>query len=136
MKKINDPKAELDTYEKCCAYLGQEAASFDNLPKHAVAYLKLSVITKAWNGGQIIPSPGQTFYAPRFYFEFDENGVLVGGYAYFGAYVGPFFVYSSYSPSSRTASLGARLCLKTRNMAEECGDAFLPLWYDYMMGIE
>lgn len=115
--------------------------------KDLFAYLKLRIICAALNEGwEPKFVKGEWRYAPYFFLyakdEFDKkteewkkenNAVLFGGAAYYGAPAGLVCAYSPYTPSTASATLGSRLCLKSRELAIYCGKQFADIWADYLL---
>lgn len=66
----------------------------------------------------------------------NRRGVLFGGNAYGGAICGFAFATSYYAPSPAYASIGSRLCLKNKDLAEYCVIQFRDIWCEYFTGIE
>ena len=110
-----------------------------------IAYLKLRIITAAFNEGwEPRFTPGEYRYYPWFWLytkdewneldeEDKENGVFFGGYAYYGAYCGFLYAHTYNAPSNTNAYIGSRLCFETRAKAECAAKRFAQLYFDYYM---
>lgn len=66
-------------------------------------------------------------------FEIPEQlrAVLFGGNAYIGAYAGFAGSYSNHAPSNTHASVGSRLCFKTRELALYAAKTFYEDWLTF-----
>lgn len=108
-----------------------------------IAYLKLRIITAAYNEGwEPRFTPGENRYYPWFWLytndewneldeEDKESGVSFGVSAYDGALCGFLYACTLCAPSYTCARIGARLCFKTRALAECAAKRFAQLWFDF-----
>jgi len=116
-------------------------------------YLRLRIITAALNEGwkpkfeqdEWRYCPWYWLYKSRQDAEDDNKGdedrvfeipeqlraVLFGGDAYCGALAGFANSYSTYDPSYTTASIGSRLCFKTRELALYAAKTFYEDWLTF-----
>jgi hypothetical protein len=86
--------------------------------KSFIAYLMLVILTEALNDGwKYDPAAGEYGYFPVFYYGAD------GGFAY---------LLSDDAASYTDASIGARLCYKSRSLAVYSANEFFELWSDYL----
>ena len=119
----------MKTFEECCEYLGIPT----DLPKCYIrerqlqAAYKLSVCIMAWNKQDGF-EPDETAryhqkdagYTPNFYHK--DGRLLSSGHAYSGSYSGLVSASASSAAAYSSASVGLRLCLKTRDRAVEFGE--------------
>lgn len=116
-RKITD---RIKTYEDACAELGinslDEAKLMElGLTKHDIAYQKLATIVKALNEGWV---PDVCDYdAKRWYPWFKPNG-SPSSFAFDAS-------YCDYALAG--AGGGSRLCLKSKELSDYCGEQFLSL---------
>ena len=101
--------------------------------KDVIAYLKLRIIVKALNEGwEPNHLDGDEYrYIP--WFRVSRRAVYVGGSASSGALAGLVFVYTCSGSSNTHASIGARLCFKSRELAEYAGNQFIEIYHDYLL---
>lgn len=110
------------------------------------AYLKLQIIIAALNEGWVPPQDCETdvWYCWHWLYtkyELDnmsdkekaERHMLDITGKYHGPCCGFGFAISSYAPSDTYASIGSRLCFKTRELAEYCGKQFIELWAEFRL---
>lgn len=147
------------TFEDACRELGeyhpyviQFNEIFDSFldgadPKDSidiVSYLKLRIIIAALNEGwkpnwadenEYKYYPWFVFYTQEEYDNMSEEdrGVLFGGYAYYGARAGFVCAYSNNVPSVTSASVGSRLCYKSRELAIYGAKQFGQIYADYLL---
>lgn len=138
----------IKTFEDACKEVGIDAEKW--LEEHKdddvnlLAFLKIRIIVEALNEGWKPKFDGQECrYAPYFYYytkeevdNMDEDKksrlLLVCGSALGGAPCG-LTCAGSYAAFSRANSdLGARLALKSRNLALYCGNQFYEIWIDFL----
>lgn len=111
------------------------------LDESDIAYFKLQTIVKALNEDPEFPRfvegeyrwfPYLVLYTQKEIDEMDEEDrkdvLLVGGYAHYAATAGVACSHTDPGWSLATAHFGARLALKSRELAEYCGKQFLELW--------
>lgn len=122
-RKITD---RIKTYEDACAELGinslDEAKLMElGLTKHDIAYQKLATIVKALNEGWV---PDVCDYdAKRWYPWFKPNG-SPSSFAFGASYYGYAYAY---------AGSGSRLCLKSKELSDYCGEQFIGLWKEHIL---
>lgn len=109
-----------------------------------VAYAKLCIIIAALNEGwkpQFTKDEYRYFswfyvYTQEEIDKMDEENkkelLLWGGNAYNGSIGGLVCSYSDDSFSYSYSSIGARLALKTSELARYCGKQFISIWADYL----
>ena len=122
----------MKTFEECCEYLGIPT----DLPKcyvrekqHQAAY-KLSVCMKAWNKmDEFKPDEMASYYqkdvgyTPHFH---HKDGRLVSsGSAVNGSAAG---IVHAFTDAYTNASVGLRLCLRTRDRAIDFGKTFIEIF--------
>ncbi len=150
----NRPITErVKTFDDAVEILGEEhplvkewnAVYTDKCSSDLIAYLKLRIITDALNEGwepQFTKEkyryyPWLTMYTQEEWDELDEEtkkgGVLFGGTAACGASAGFVYASSSYAPSHARASIGSRLCFRTRDLARYAGRQFADLYADFYL---
>lgn len=111
-------------------------------------FLQLRMVCEALNEGCFPPEQCNIVYwpwiilyrnkkdIPEYYirndrfFEIPESVrcVLFGGFANYGSYAGFACARSNYAPSLSSASVGSRLCLKSRELAIHAAIHFAELW--------
>lgn len=126
-------------------YRDMVAAKEGAVSTDLIAYLKLRIITAAFNEGwEPRFTPGEYRYYPWFWLytkdewneldeEDKENGVFFGGGAHNGALCGFLSASTNYAPSYADAPVGSRLCFETRAKAECAAKRFAQLYFDYYM---
>lgn len=114
------------------------------IDKHALAYLKLCVITAALNEGWTPQFTKDEYrYYPWFWLytkeeiakmnkEERKKVVLFGGMATYGAHAGFAFAYTHSAPSNTSASVGSRLCFKSSALAKYAGEQFAEIYFAFM----
>ena len=154
----NRPVTErIKTFEDACNELGEEnvlvqayrTAEFNtsgnqNDVSDVVAYLKLRVIAEALNEGwepkfakdEHRWYPWFHFYTRREIDKMDEEKKkelwLFGGSSNRGASCGLACACSDYAWSHSTASISARLAVKSEALAKYFGQQFIDIWSDYV----
>ena len=95
--------------------------------KDVIAYLKLRIIVKALNEGwEPNHLDGDEYrYIP--WFRVSRRAVFVGGSACL------VYVYTSNGSPYASANIGARLCFKSRELAEYAGNQFIEIYHDYLL---
>ena len=124
-------------------------APLKDIPNDIKAEMKLVVICAALNDGWKPTFKDNEYrYYPWFYLytkkewekldedEKNRRGVRFGGLASDGALCGFASARSIYAPSNADASIGSRLCLKNKDLAEYCVIQFRDIWCEYFTGIE
>lgn len=152
LNKDNRPVTErIKTYEDACRELGIRPIDtrvsnqvgdliFDD---NTIAYMKLQTIVEALNEGWKPEFTADKWrYYPWFYLytqkelddmedlEKKERRMIDTG-DYQTAYAGFGCAGSNLAPSYTCASVGSRLCLRSRELAEYCGKQFIKLWADF-----
>lgn len=116
-----------------------------NVDRHTLAYLKLGVIVAALNEGwnplfcvdRYRYYPWFYIYNKKKYEEFSDKEkekcrvVYRGWYYYAIAYGDVSYASAIDDGSSSFLSVGSRLALKTRELAEYCGEQFIDIWKDF-----
>ncbi len=143
------------TFEDACEVLGYEHPFVQayrcwendgvNGQADIEAYLKLRIICAALNEGWSPKFTKDEYrYYPWFYLytkdeieKMDEKKrnqlVLWGGNAADGAACGLASAPSDYGWSSSDASIGSRLCLKSKELSVYCGKQFINIWADFVL---
>lgn len=117
----------VDSYEAALKYLGHEDNNMviwtGSYPEAMISMYKLLTIAEAWNkADNFIPdfdNSSQRKWYPWFYKPNKSVGFM--------------FAYPYNAPSNATAALGARLCFKTEERAEQFGTQFIDLWNDFLL---
>lgn len=138
----------IKTFEDACKEVGIDAEKW--LEEHKdddvnmIAFLKIRIIVEALNEGWKPKFDGEEYrYAPYFYYytkeevdnmDEDEKSRLlwVGGAANFGSICGLPASIAYYGFSDSDANIGARLALKSRDLALYCGNQFYEIWIDFL----
>lgn len=136
------------TFEDACKEVGIDTEKW--LEEHKdddvnlLAFLKIRIIVEALNEGWKPKFDGEEYrYAPYFYYytkedvdnmDEDEKSRLlfVGGAAYYGSICGLSASAAASGFSSSYAYFGARLALKSRDLALYCGNQFYEIWIDFL----
>lgn len=137
LEKYIDKTVELENGEKFVSY---------SLPLDEVAYIQLKTIIEVLNEGwkpQLLEDEYRWY--PWFYLYTKEEvarkskadrkrqrGLLFGGNALLGAYCGFAYVNTNGAPSYPIAHIGSRLCLKSEELANYCGQQFIEIWFAYL----
>lgn len=151
-KKERPVTERIKTFEDAVHALGEshpfvvEWRIDDNLSPDLEAYLKLRIICAALNEGweqkfnvdDFCYSPWFQLYTKEEYEELDENEkkesrVVYRSNNYAYAYGGVSFAHSNHGSTYVRMSIGFRLVLKTKKLAEYCGKQFIDIWADYML---
>lgn len=155
-KDMFQPKSIIDrvkTFEDAVKVLGNDHAlvrtynsvsAIDDNNLHA--YLKLQIIIAALNEGWIPPQDCETdvWYCWHWLYTKDElddmsneekaeRHMLDITGKYHGPSCGFGSAHSTYAPSHAYATIGSRLCFKTRELAEYCGKQFIDLWAEFRL---
>lgn len=120
----------VDSYEAATRYLGYQADVKTKItginPKHIKALIALNAlftIADAWNkADDFVPdysNRNQYKYFPWFEYNDDTAGFVYANTAYAATYA--------------YASIGSRLCFKTRERAKQFGNQFIDLWNDFLL---
>jgi hypothetical protein len=155
----NRPVTErIKTFEDACREIGgtdnalvnqylfvANGPEMDGTGKDLLAYLKLRIIAAALNEGWEPQFTEDEYrWYPWFYLYTEEELkekseqwkkehalVLWGGHANNGAYCGLASAYSNNAFSDSSASFGARLAVKSEELAVYFGKQFSELWADF-----
>lgn len=141
---------KIKTFEDACEVLGkdhEDVALFRDLstlptplPPDLMAYIKLRIVCLALNEGwqpkftqdEVRYWPWLWLYTQAEYDRLDDADkkelLLFGGRANYLARCGVASSGSDFAFSISSAIIGARLALKSRELAIYCGRQFLPLW--------
>lgn len=146
-----DVSDRVKTFEDACRELGEDSPFVQDWKMNVIkspdvdAYLKLRIIVAALNEGwEPEFAEDEWRYSPYFYLyskekidkmdEKDKEGlVLWGGYARRGAYCGLAFASSNRAFSSSNPTVGARLALKSEELALYCGNQFVSIWKGFLI---
>ena len=152
IKSFEDALSELDNrvggkhpfvteYENLQGYFCEN----DFMSEDVLAYLKLRIICAALNEGW---EPKHTEDEVRFYpwhwlYTQDEldnmqeeekiRRCMLPTGEYQTEYAGFGFACSSDAPSTASAHIGSRLCLRSEELAVYCGKQFIKLWADFKL---
>ncbi len=149
----NRPITErIKTWEDACLASGNDPQAYEdwlddqNLMPDERAYLKLHIIVSVLNEGWV---PKFTANERRWYPWFllwtadelsdkserwrEKQACLNISAKYEGDYCGFAFADSYSAPSSTSAYLGSRLCLRSEALSDYCGKQFNYLWADFML---
>lgn len=123
----------IKSFEEACLALGLDPTQLPvvaNLPEKdqqsIIAFYKLTIITRALNEGW---EPNWADFSERKYF----NYLYIGGLAYSGSLCGLSASSASHVFSSASAYVGARLCFKSRELAEYAYSQFKELYWQYVL---
>ena len=110
------------------------------------AYLQLRIICAALNegwkprftGDEYRYTPWFRIYTKKGYEKLDEDEKKRSCVVYQSSYIvsavgGMSYVFASDDAAYTFASIGSRLVLKTKELAEYCGRQFIDLWADYLL---
>ncbi len=125
----------IKTFEDACNKLGIDPAEFhvsypeklgDQYGKSMAAHAKLTVITLALNDGWE-PNWGD-FSEYKYYpwFEFERASDKSSGFG---------FSSDGWSVSRTSATVGARLCFKSKELAKYAGQQFIELYKEYFVNM-
>lgn len=119
---FGDIKERVKTFEDACAVLGiePESVTVSTDTKDEAAFKKLKVIVKALNEGWK-PDYFNTSEAKYYpWFKMNVSGAPLG------------FSFHGYVYAYATTNVGARLVLKSRELAEYAGKQFEDIYRDYL----
>lgn len=142
----------IKTFEDAMLALGEEDPFVkewhcgENLSADLEAYLQLRVICAALNEGW---EPQFTEEECRWYpwhtlwteselaeksdeWKADRHLIMISN-RYHSEYAGLAFAHSIHTPTSTSATVGSRLCLKSEALATYCGKQFINLWADFIL---
>lgn len=122
-RKITD---RIKTYEDACAELEVSPLNEANLielglTKHDIAYQKLATIAKALNESWVPDVCNENI--ERWYPWFKPNG-SPSSFA---------FDDSNCSDTLAFVSSGSRLCFKSKELSDYCGEQFIDLWKEHIL---
>ena len=107
------------TYEDALRVLGREDFSRENLYPREIARRKLEIIIEALNEG----------WKP----DFNDIKQRKWYCRFYGATAGLGYSNSIYSPTYATTSIGVRLCLKSKELADYIGEQFKDLYEEMLL---
>lgn len=120
--------------------------NYADLEPDILAYFKLRIICKALNEGWVPTfKADETRYYPWFWLytqdeinnmERQEKQKRNLQLCKIGDYAGFACAYSANAPSTASACIGSRLCLKSDELATYCGKQFTELWMTFTTGAE
>lgn len=156
--KPKDIMERVKTFEDACRELGEDhpfVRSYNGYANNIhennkndtdiLAYLKLRIICAALNEGwEPQFTEDEWRYYPWFTLwtedelseksdEWKTDRHLISTGEYQTDYAGLVYAYSSYAPSSTSANIGSRLCLKSDTLAVYCGKQFINIWADFCL---
>lgn len=117
----------------------------DETARDLVAYLKLRIVVAALNEGwEPKFTEDEVRYVPWHILwttdelaqkseEWKRDRCLIPTGDYVTEYAGLAYANSINAPSSTSASVGSRLCLKSDELATFCGKQFIELWADFWL---
>lgn len=152
---FNDVTERIKTFEDAYRELGEEhpmvlqykaVSSIPSIACDMLAYSKLCVIVAALNEGwETKFTKCENRFYPWFYlytnkelsgkseaWKKEYELLLWGGSAFSGAYCGLAYAGSDYAFSSSDAYFGARLAMKSKELAAYCGKQFIDIWSKYL----
>jgi hypothetical protein len=122
--KPEEINVTVNSFESACKYLNRSTdMTYDNKHYKAIqALYKLVTIAEAWNKADNFVADFNDDYQYKYYalFLINENG------KYSGIELPPYYL-------SSLTSIGARLCFKTSERAEQFGKQFIDLWNDFLI---
>lgn len=139
----------IKTVEDAIAYTGMSLPdNIDELPTDVQAFLKLRIVTAAYNElkkDELDKFPKFTTDEYRYYPWFllymqeeidrmdeEEKGRVLGRSNYLAnASAGVAYSSTSYASSYSYSYFGGRLCFKTEELATQCGKRFIKLWAQF-----
>ena len=146
-KDVRPISERADSHENACKVLDIPFDNFENEEKDVRAYKILRIIAKAWNEDAEFPRfvKGEKRWYPcvdlytkeevnRMSEEDKKRVLLWGGSALHGVVCGLVCAPAHSAFSSATATFGARLGFKSKELAVKCVEQFPELWYDYLIG--
>ena len=110
----------IDSYEAATDYLGEDAK---NHQKAMSALEKLIVIAEAWNK--------QDGFVPDY--SNSDQWKYYPWFKYIKEVAGFVYADTTYTATYTSASIGSRLCFKTKERAEQFGKQFINLWNDFLL---
>lgn len=123
----------IKSFEEACLSLGLDPTQLPvvaNLPEKdqqsIIAFYKLTIITRALNEGW---EPNWADFSERKYF----NYLYIGGSADYGSLCGLSASFARDVFSSAASPIGARLCFKSRELAECAYSQFKELYWQYVL---
>ena len=153
-----DITERIKTFEDACEELGDDhplvtqyrfiAGGYEGEEEtdDFIAYLKLRIIVVALNGGwkAKFTKDEQRWY-PWFKlwtrkelsmigkagWKDDKHIISISGYL--ENYAGFSYAFPYHFTSGSDSSLGSRLCFKSKELAEYCGEQFISLWADFCL---
>lgn len=156
--KPKDIMERVKTFEDACRELGEDhpfVRSYNGYANNIhennkndtdiLAYLKLRIICAALNEGwEPQFTEDEWRYYPWFTLwtedelseksdEWKTDRHLISTGEYQTDYAGLVCAYSTNAPSSATARIGSRLCLKSDTLAVYCGKQFINIWADFCL---
>lgn len=148
IKNLDDAIRELgDRHPFVEAFNGYTAAISPDVAEDIdiLAYLKLRIIVAALNEGwEPKFTEDEWRYYPWFYLytereikdmssEEREKRRMMSTDGYVTDFAGFGFATTNIVPSSTTARIGSRLCLKNSDLATYCGKQFIDIWADFYL---
>ena len=146
-----DVTERIKTFEDACKELGIEAGKWLQdkaelgFEPDVIAYMKLRIICAALNEGwEPKFVKGEYRYYPWFWLyteqeiqdmdeeeKIDRHLIPTGDYR--TGYAGFAYAHSDNAPSTTSANVGSRLCLKSGALAVYCGKQFIDIWADFSL---
>lgn len=156
--KPKDIMERVKTFEDACRELGEDhpfVRSYNGYANNIhennkndtdiLAYLKLRIICAALNEGwEPLFTEDEWRYYPWFTLwtedelseksdEWKTDRHLISTGEYQTDYAGLAYAISNYAPSTTSAFVGSRLCLKSDTLAVYCGKQFINIWADFCL---
>lgn len=123
----------IKSFEEACLSLGLDPTQLPvvaNLPEKdqqsIIAFYKLTIIIRALNEGW---EPNWSDFSERRFY----NYLYIGGDAYDGSVCGLSASSADNVFSGADSSVGARLCFKSRDLAEYAYSQFKELYWQYVL---
>lgn len=124
IKKQSVRYTDIKTFEDACDFVGVDSEEFEesygHLPTHVYAYMQLTIISQALNGGTNMnyDDTDEYKYYPYFYAKGSDVGFSFRGC---GCYV-------------EDSNVASRLTYKSREIAKYAGEQFLDIYDKYING--
>lgn len=124
IKKQSAHYTDIKTFEDACDFVGVDSDEFEesysHLPPHVYAYMKLTIISQALNGGIHMNYDDTDKY--KYYPYFYAKGVSRG------------FSYDGSCCDDSISHVASRLTYKSGEIAEYAGEQFLDIYNRYING--
>lgn len=145
-----DIREKVRGYDDACKLLGRKPISdvkiieagnddYISCSKHIMALMKLETIVEALNEGWVAEEHmNEEWWYPMFCgFNKEEEENYIDFYSakpIYGKNKDMGLLYSDSCQTTSMISYGSRLALKSKELVEYCGNKFINLWADYLLG--